>query len=41
MTKRYFGGEGQRITRHTKPESSEWLPVIEWVARGNLQAGRS
>jgi transposase len=36
MTKRYFGKEGQRITRSTEPEPDEWLPVIERVARGEL-----
>lgn len=36
MTKRYFGTEGQRITRNTEPEPAEWIPVIERVARGEL-----
>ena len=36
MTKRYFGTEGQRITRNAEPEPSEWAPVIERVARGEL-----
>ena len=36
MTKRYFGREGQRITRGTEPEPEEWLPVIERVARGEM-----
>jgi hypothetical protein len=34
MTKRYFGQEGQRITRSAEPEPAEWIPVIEQVARG-------
>jgi transposase len=36
MTKRYFGTEGQRITRHAEPDPDEWLPVVERVARGEL-----
>jgi transposase len=36
MTKRYFGTEGQRISRHAEPEPEEWIPVIERVARGEL-----
>lgn len=36
MTKRYFGTEGQRITRNAEPEPAEWLPVIERVARGEI-----
>lgn len=36
MTKRYFGTEGQRITRSSEPEPEEWLPVIERVARGEI-----
>lgn len=36
MTKRYFGTEGQRITRNAEPEPQEWIPVIERVARGEL-----
>jgi transposase len=36
MTKRYFGTEGQRVTRHAEPEPAEWIPVIERVARGEL-----
>jgi transposase len=36
MTKRYFGTEGQRTTRHAEPEPEEWIPVIERVARGEL-----
>ena len=36
MTKRYFGKEGQRITRSAEPEPEEWLPLIERVARGEL-----
>ena len=29
MTKRYFGHDGQRITRTADPEPEEWIPVIE------------
>jgi transposase len=36
MTKRYFGTEGQRITRSAEPEPEEWIPVIERVARGEI-----
>jgi transposase len=36
MTKRYFGREGQRITRTAEPEPNEWLPVIERLARGEI-----
>jgi len=36
MTKRYFGEEGQRITRSAEPEPEEWLPVIEQLARGEI-----
>jgi transposase len=36
MTKRYFGTEGQRLTRNAEPEPEEWRPVIERVARGEL-----
>lgn len=36
MTKRYFGTEGQRLTRRAEPEPDEWIPVIERVARGEL-----
>jgi transposase len=36
MTKRYFGTEGQRITRSTEPEPEEWIPVIERLARGEI-----
>src|SRR3954471_4995787 len=35
-TKRYFGTEGQRVTRRTEPEPEEWIPVIERVASGEL-----
>lgn len=34
MTKRYFGREGQRITRSAEPEPREWIPVVERVAAG-------
>lgn len=36
MTKRYFGTQGQRVTRNAEPEPDEWLPVIEKVDRGEL-----
>ena len=36
MTKRYFGTEGQRITRSAEPEPEEWIPVIERLARGEI-----
>ena len=36
MTKRYFGSDGQRITRSAEPEPAEWIPVIEQVARGEI-----
>lgn len=36
MTKRYFGTEGQRLTRSTEPEPEEWIPVIERVASGEI-----
>lgn len=36
MTKRYFGQDGQRITRSAEPEPDEWIPVIERVARGDI-----
>ncbi|TDO56140.1 transposase [Kribbella sp. VKM Ac-2571] len=36
MTKRYFGTEGQRITRSAEPEPAEWIPVIERVDRGEI-----
>ena len=36
MTKRYFGLEGQRITRSAEPEPEEWLPVIDRLARGEI-----
>jgi transposase len=36
MTKRYFGTEGQRITRTTEPEPEEWIPVLERVDRGEI-----
>ena len=36
MTKRYFGTEGQRMTRTAEPEPHEWMPVIERVARGEI-----
>lgn len=36
MTKRYFGREGQRLTRTAEPEPDEWLPVIQQLARGEI-----
>lgn len=36
MTSRYFGVEGQRITRSAEPEPEEWLPVADRVARGEI-----
>jgi transposase len=36
MTKRYFGTEGQRLTRSAEPEPQEWIPVVERVARGEI-----
>lgn len=36
MTKRYFGRDGQRITRSGEPEPAEWIPIIERVAAGEL-----
>jgi transposase len=36
MTKRYFGREGQRITRSAEPEPEEWIPVIERLDRGEI-----
>jgi transposase len=36
MTKRYFGTEGQRITRSGEPEPEEWIPVIERLDRDEI-----
>ena len=36
MTKRYFGHDGQRITRSAEPEPREWIPVVERVAAGEI-----
>lgn len=36
QTKRYFGTEGQRVTRSAEPEPDEWIPVIERVDRGEI-----
>ena len=36
MTRRYFGQDGQRITRTAEPEPEEWLPVIERLARSEI-----
>lgn len=36
MTKRYFGQEGERITRHRQPEPDEWIPIVQRLAAGEL-----
>lgn len=36
MTKRYFGRDGQRITRSAEPEPAQWIPVIERLAAGEI-----
>jgi transposase len=36
MTKRYFGTEGERVTRSAEPEPEEWIPIIERLARGEM-----
>lgn len=36
MTKRYFGKDGQRLTRTAEPEPDEWIPVIERLDRGEI-----
>lgn len=36
MTKRYFGRDGQRITRSAEPDPHEWIPVVERVAAGEI-----
>jgi transposase len=36
MTKRYFGHDGQRITRSAEPGPEEWIPVVERVAAGEI-----
>lgn len=36
MTKRYFGKDGPRDARTADPEPDEWLPVIERLARGEI-----
>ena len=36
MTKRYFGRDGQRITRSAEPEPEEWIPIIQRLARGEI-----
>ncbi len=36
MTKRYFGRDGQRITRSSEPEPEEWIPIIQQLARGEI-----
>lgn len=36
MTKRYFGRDGQRITRSAEPEPGEWIPIVERVAAGEI-----
>lgn len=36
MTKRYFGTDGQRLSRSSDPEPDEWIPVIERLDRGEI-----
>lgn len=36
MTKRYFGTEGQRITRSAEPTPQEWIPIVERLDRGEI-----
>lgn len=36
MTKRYFGRDGQRITRSAEPEPREWIPIVERVAADEI-----
>ena len=36
MTKRYFGRDGQRITRSAEPQPQEWIPLVERVAAGEI-----
>ena len=36
MTKRYFGTSPERVTTNREPEPSEWIPIIERVARGEM-----
>lgn len=36
MTKRYFGRDGQLITRSAEPQPQEWIPVIERLAAGEI-----
>ena len=36
MTKRYFGVEGQRLTRNAEPRPQEWMPVIQQLARNEI-----
>jgi transposase/Trp operon repressor len=36
MTKRYFGQDGERMTRHAEPEPDEWIPIIEQLDRGEI-----
>lgn len=36
MTKRYFGHDGQRITRSAEPDPEEWIPIVERVAAGEI-----
>lgn len=36
MTKRYFGTDGQRITRREEPEPDTWIPIIERVDLGEM-----
>ena len=36
ITKRYFGTEGQRITRSAEPTPQEWIPIVERLDRGEI-----
>lgn len=36
MTKRYFGSDGQRITRSAEPQPQEWIPVVQRLAAGEI-----
>lgn len=36
MTKRYFGSQGQKVTRNREPEPSEWIPVVQRVNSGEI-----
>ena len=36
MTKRYFGTEGQLVTRNRDPEPDEWIPIIQKLDAGEI-----